>query len=329
MRIGFVGKGGAGKTTISSLFARYCAHTGASVLAIDADINQHLAAALNVPLSHGADIADHGEEIKRYLAGGNPRIAPGEMLKTTPIGEGARLVRLSAEDPLLKKYARCHSPVTLLTTGAFHEADLGSHCYHSKTGCAEVILSHLIDSDDDVVVVDLTAGSDIFASGLCAMFDLTVMVVEPTIRSISVFKQYQEYAQHFQIPLVALGNKVRAPRDEEFILHSLPDCTIGFFPFCEYVTEMDRGVFRAIEELPKEALRVLETLTQRLRATKPNIERRLELGKHFHVKNCLDWANAFYGKDLRDQIDPSITPNDIQFAMKSDQIFLKENRRCP
>ena len=48
MKIAFVGKGGSGKTTLSSLFIRHLATTGAPVVAVDADINQHLGAALGL-----------------------------------------------------------------------------------------------------------------------------------------------------------------------------------------------------------------------------------------------------------------------------------------
>ena len=43
MKIAFAGKGGSGKTTLSSLFTRHLAARGLPVVAIDADINQHLA----------------------------------------------------------------------------------------------------------------------------------------------------------------------------------------------------------------------------------------------------------------------------------------------
>ena len=46
MKIAFAGKGGSGKTTLSSLFTRHLAALGLPVVAIDADINQHLADAL-------------------------------------------------------------------------------------------------------------------------------------------------------------------------------------------------------------------------------------------------------------------------------------------
>ncbi|HCU50197.1 MAG TPA: ATP-binding protein, partial [Micromonosporaceae bacterium] len=46
MKMAFVGKGGSGKTTLAALMARHLAGTTKNLLAIDADINQHLAAAL-------------------------------------------------------------------------------------------------------------------------------------------------------------------------------------------------------------------------------------------------------------------------------------------
>ncbi len=48
MKIAFVGKGGSGKTTLSSLFIRHLAATGRPVVAVDADINQHLGPALGL-----------------------------------------------------------------------------------------------------------------------------------------------------------------------------------------------------------------------------------------------------------------------------------------
>jgi CO dehydrogenase maturation factor len=60
MRIAFVGKGGSGKTTSAAMFSRYLAAQDVPVLAIDADINQHLAKALGhdgpPPRPLGADM---------------------------------------------------------------------------------------------------------------------------------------------------------------------------------------------------------------------------------------------------------------------------------
>ncbi|WP_344927401.1 AAA family ATPase, partial [Streptosporangium carneum] len=119
MRVAFVGKGGSGKTTLSALFARYVASQGAPVVAIDADINQHLGMALGMdeaelPLPMGA----HLTEIKEYLRGGNPRISSAAaMVKTTPPGRGSRLLRLAEADPIHARFAAPtpHGPRLMVT----------------------------------------------------------------------------------------------------------------------------------------------------------------------------------------------------------------------
>src|SRR5947209_12332830 len=164
MRIAFVGKGGSGKTTLSSLFIRHLAAASAPVLAIDADINQHLGAALGLDERSAAGIAPLSRftaEIKDYLRGSNPRIrSAAEMVKTTPPGAGSRLLRFGSPSPLddwcTFDFAGAAAAaddaagndlagVRLMVTGVFDESDLGVACYHSKVGPAELYLNHLID----------------------------------------------------------------------------------------------------------------------------------------------------------------------------------------
>src|ERR1041384_6431878 len=98
MRIAFVGKGGSGKTTSAAVFARCLAASGHRVLAVDADINQHLGAALGhdgpPPRAMGTDLT----WLKDHLRGSNPRIPAADvMIKTTPPGRGSRLVDLDPD----------------------------------------------------------------------------------------------------------------------------------------------------------------------------------------------------------------------------------------
>ncbi len=83
-------------------------------------------------------------------------------------------------------------------------------CYHSKVGAVELCLNHLVDGRDEYVVVDMTAGSDSFASGLFTRFDLTFLVAEPTRKGVAVYRQYRDYARDYGIALKVVGNKVQA-----------------------------------------------------------------------------------------------------------------------
>ena len=148
MKIAFVGKGGSGKTTLSSLFSRYLASQDLPILAIDADINQHMAVALGVSEDEAAKLPPMGLEINRikeYLRGDNPSIhSNGVMAKTTPPGTGSRLITLSEKNPIFDHFEREHEGIRLMATGPFNEDDLGLHCYHSKVGAVELLLNHLI-----------------------------------------------------------------------------------------------------------------------------------------------------------------------------------------
>src|SRR4051812_8157656 len=175
VKIAFVGKGGSGKTTLASLFLRHLATGRRPVLAVDADINQHLAGALGASEPETVALPTLGEHlplIKDYLRGDNPRIAStAEMVKTTPPGPGSRILRIVEDNPIYDACVRSVDGVRLAVTGPFGEDDLGVACYHSKVGAVELMLGHMADGPGEYAVVDMTAGADSFASGLFTRFD--------------------------------------------------------------------------------------------------------------------------------------------------------------
>jgi CO dehydrogenase maturation factor len=334
MKIAFVGKGGSGKTTLSSLFIRHLAAARVPVLAIDADINQHLGPALGLDEEEAAALPALGAqlpEIKEYLRGANPRITSAEaMIKTTPPGRGSRLLRLLEDNPV---YTACARQITLdggggtqgnhgnhgegagdqdgsarlMVTGPFNESDLGVACYHSKVGAVELCLNHLVDGRDEYLVVDMTAGSDSFASGMFTRFDLTFLVAEPTRKGVAVYRQYKEYARDFGVDLAVVGNKVQGEDDLAFLRAEVGDDLLVTVGHSDWVRAMEKGRpprFALLEEANRQAL---ATLHERADASYEARDwaRYTRQMVHFHQRNAESWGNAKTGSDLADQIDPA------------------------
>lgn len=309
MRIAFVGKGGSGKTTAAAVFSRYLAERGYPVLAIDADINQHLGQALGhdgpPPRALGSDLG----WLKDHLRGTNPLISSADMMiKTTPPGPGSRLLDLDPSGELLRRFSVDIGGVRHLVTGEFDEADIGVSCYHSKTGAVELYLNHLLDGPGEYVVVDMTAGADAFASGLFTRFDLTVLVSEPTRRGVGVFRQYAEHAEGHGVALRVLGNKVAEPGDVDYLRDQVGDALLGWFTRSPWVRAAERGDVAPVAELEPANLAALDAVRAALDARERDWAAYHRGTVEFHLRNAAAWGNRAVGADLAAQVDPSFVP---------------------
>lgn len=311
MRIAIVGKGGSGKTTISAAFSSYVAKIlRTPVIAIDADINCHLPGQFGSlpppPLSQ----SEATSRIKQYLRGENDRIASsGAFRKTTPPASGSNLIRFpELPDVFVPLCVQIEDTLHIFAVGSYGEEDIGASCYHNSLAVLENILSHATDQNA-VVVVDMVAGTDAFAGSLHAQFDLLLLVVAPTRRSVEVYSQYLELARAAGIAdrIAVIGNQIETPADQSFIEQSVSsEHLLGFFERDDYVDQMDRR-----DDLTMDARRLsvpnqdtMDTTYRTLlgRAQHPDV--RLPYLYELHRKYV---AQAFVVRqfgDLTGQIDP-------------------------
>jgi CO dehydrogenase maturation factor len=308
VKVGFVGKGGSGKTTLSALFTRHLAVSGATVVAVDADINQHLGVALGLDEQAAAMIPPlgaHVREIKDYLRGHNPRITDAAaMVKTTPAGRGSRLLIPGGDDPFHRDWSVDVGGARLLATGPFAEDDLGVACYHSKTGAVELYLNHLVDTEDGYVVVDMTAGADCFASGLFTRFDVTFLVAEPTLRGVSVYHQYRTYADGYGVTVKVVGNKVTGAADEAFLRRHVGEDLLACVTTSGYVRAAEQGRIAAIDHLESANRDTLDVRRSAVDSRTKDWTAFQDQAVAFHLRNAHAWANTATGYDLSTQIDP-------------------------
>lgn len=318
VKIAFVGKGGSGKTTLASLFLRHLGAAARPVLAVDADINQHLAGALGASEPETVALPTLGENlplIKNYLRGDNPRIASvDEMVKTTPAGRGSRVLRVVEDNPIYDACVREIDGVRLAVTGPFGEDDLGVACYHSKVGAVELMLNHMVDGPGEYVVVDMTAGADSFASGLFTRFDVTFLVCEPTVRSIGVYRQYLGYAKDFGVKVAVVGNKISDDDDLAFLRDQVGEDLLTWVTRSGHVRAAERGEVRPIDAFEPENREALRTMQTMVDATGKDWQRYQDQAVEFHLRNAHAWANERTGRDLAEQIDPEFTLGAVALA---------------
>ena len=90
----------------------------------------------------------------------------------------------------------------------------------------------------------MVAGTDAFASTLYAQFDLIVLVVEPTKRSVEIFNQYLKLAKSAKVDhlLKVVANKIEDDDDIDFVKSFVGDKLIASFEKSKHLKRVDKGV---------------------------------------------------------------------------------------
>lgn len=298
MRIAFVGKGGSGKTTISTLFTLFLENKNQNnIYFIDADLNKNAASQFGINTSELLKLGTPSAQvdIRNWLLGKRQDIPKNNLKyfkKTTPPRLGSNIIKID-QIPLnlsINKYF-VGDKIKIAEVGEYDKELIAKNCYHGSLSILENFLSHL-DDRSGWLIADMVAGTDAFVGALFAQFDLIFIVAEPTRNSREVVRQFEQLAVETQTQDIfkIIGNKIEGNEDIEFIK--------SFSTHLEYLTSLSRSKYLKkaemiesrleITELEEENLSKFEFLLNKILVKVIDPEARLSILKKWHHKVAMD-----------------------------------------
>ena len=228
MKIAITGKGGVGKTTLSSTLARLYADEGRTVLAADVDPDANLGLALGLTQ----------EEVDAIIPISRMRTLVEERTGASASNKFFKLNPYVADIP--DTFSKDINGVKLLVMGT---VDLGgSGCVCPEHVMLKAVLSNLTYRKNDVVIMDMEAGLEHLARGTAANMDQFIVVIEPGARSVQTYRNVKRLAADLGVKTVrVVANKVRNDDDEAFIRSVIPvEDLLGCIHYNTEVIEADR-----------------------------------------------------------------------------------------
>jgi len=262
LKIAISGKGGVGKTTLTSLLAGHYASRGRQVLAIDADPSPCLGPALGFSEAQLLDLLPISEmnELIAERTGSDPR-ASGGVFKMNP--------RVS---DIPERFAAQRDNLRLLLLGAVQQG--GSGCICPASALLKQLVRHTLLERDEVVLLDLYAGVEHLGRGTAEAVDVMVAVAEPTLRSLRTVRQVQALARDIGITrLLLVGNKLTGPDDRAFFQDAAGDLPLAGFleasPAALVADRSGRPLYDLSPELAREAASIAAAIERLAAAEQP------------------------------------------------------------
>jgi CO dehydrogenase maturation factor len=255
LKLAVSGKGGVGKSTLAAMFAHLAVAEGRRVLAIDADPDANLAAALGMPAEQRRQIVPLAQRRALIEARTGAKVRQyGQMFKLNP--EVADIAEQESAE-----YRGIH----LLVLGAIEAG--GSGCACPESVLLRALLVDVLLHKDDCVILDMEAGLEHLGRATAQGVDLMLVVVEPGQRSIETAAAVRQMAGQIGIRRCAvIGNKVADDADLRFVERSiLPEDYLGSLPLSETIRRADREGLPLIDLAEPELLAEFRVLWEKVK----------------------------------------------------------------
>lgn len=301
MRISILGKGGSGKTSISTAIITYLSKDFEKILAIDADLNAHLGKYIGFTKQTKPIGEDFEKIIKHILKNRNIKSYP--KIGTIPPNKDSNFIKIDNKDEIIKEYTQNKKNIFHMSVGTYTEKDLGDVCFHAKLNSLEIIMHHMLDKESELVVIDGAAGVDNVATSVFFIPDITFYIIEPTEKSISVYLDYitilKDKIEKYKIKIIPIINKYENKEDIDYIKTkiSIPKNLIKFKNDYSLI-KFEQSKRKEMEKFINNHKKELEKIKKEIKGIKRDEKVYLEALKDTFRKECETWANKTFTGDF-------------------------------
>lgn len=254
MKLAISGKGGTGKSTLAAALSLMMVKKGWKVLALDADPDGNLAAALGaspeeiariVPISKQKELIEErtGAKVKQY----------GQMFKLNP-----------EVSDIADSYGTNIKDVTLLVLGAIEAG--GSGCACPESVLIRALVSDLVLHRKDALIMDMEAGIEHLGRATARGVDTLLVMVEPSQRAVDSAHRVARLAAEIGLRDIRyVANKIASPADERYVRDALAGQEIAaVIPWSEEIRAAEREGRPVLKGASKDLLNSIETLLRQL-----------------------------------------------------------------
>ncbi|MGD9159900.1 MAG: P-loop NTPase [Desulfobacteraceae bacterium] len=197
MKFVICGKGGCGKSTVTTLLARQYAATGKRVIVVDTDVS-------NVGI-HRILGAEATPDLSEYFGGRKSMMESVRAANEKDIPPGAPVLGTWTYSTIPKGYSSIKDDVQLITIGKLRDTSEGCTC--SISTLARQFILGLALEENDRVIIDTEAGIEHFGRGIDKLCEAVLMVVDPSYESLCLVKKISGMADSIEVPLFFVLNK--------------------------------------------------------------------------------------------------------------------------
>lgn len=193
-RVVITGKGGVGKTTLTSCLAKILGQRGIRVLAADEDPQMNLPHALGLPADQVKGIVplSRNPDYIEEKTGARPGKSFGALFRLNP----------NVEDVVDRFGVRIDEKLSLLVMGTVVQAAAGCLC--SENVLLDSVLNYLALREEEAILLDTQAGVEHFGRALAKGFSQCLVVSDLSFNALSVAAHAAELARQLGIPRIHL-----------------------------------------------------------------------------------------------------------------------------